>query len=75
MGVIYPLWGLLIASMQSLIYINEAQRMRPLSAIVFYDFLILALVCAVGYLLQQFFITMVCERIAYGKKMAKYFDN
>ena len=66
-GIIFPLWGLLLADYENLMFLVDGNRIRISSLLLFDRFLYLILGCVVAHMMQTFFINLACEKTAYGK--------
>ena len=66
-GIIFPLWALLLANFENLLFISDGSQIRVVSFQLFCQFFYLMVGCWVGHILQIYFINLVCERISIGK--------
>jgi hypothetical protein len=65
-GAAFPIWGLLLASVEDIFYYTDVQALRDASVTVAIRFILLGICCLIGYVLQYYCIAQVGQRISTG---------
>ena len=63
-GAAFPIWGLLLASVEDIFYYTDVQLLRDASVTVAIRFILLGICCLIGYVLQYYCIAQVGQRIS-----------
>ena len=62
-GITFPLWGLLLADVQSIFYLHDTQRLRNESATNAEYFIELGVCSLLGFIIQNYCVAQVGERV------------
>ena len=65
-GAAFPIWGLLLASIQDIFYYTDIKALRDASALAATRFIMLGIDCLIGYTLQYYCIAQVGQRVSTG---------
>ena len=65
-GAAFPIWGLLLASVEDIFYYTDMQELRDAGGLVATRFIMLGICCLIGYTLQYYCIAQVGQRISTG---------
>ena len=68
-GAAFPIWGLLLASVENMFYLDDIQELRNSAALAATRFIMLGICCLIGYTLQYYCIAQVGQRISTGRFM------
>jgi ATP-binding cassette subfamily B (MDR/TAP) protein 1 len=63
-GAAFPIWGLLLATVQDMFYYTDTNALRVASVTVATRFIMLGIDCLIGYTLQYYCIAQVGQRIS-----------
>ena len=69
MGAAFPIWGLLLATVENMFYLDDVQELRNSAALAATRFIMLGICCLIGYTLQYYCIAQVGQRISTGRSM------
>ena len=68
-GAAFPIWGLLLASVEDIFYYTDTTALREAGAVVATRFIMLGINCLIGYTLQYYCIAQVGQRISTGESI------